>query len=110
MVNLQLSKAEAQEESGATPELPRYPYGLSIYLDDETLEKLGMTEMPKVGTVLQLTAQVTVTGTSTRATQGEKEAGEATETTCSCVDLQITDMDLQGGGKDMAKSLYPSSR
>lgn len=108
MINLKLSKADAKEESGATPDLPAYPYGMSLYLNDETLEKLGITTMPKVGSVLRMVANVTVTGTSVRATQGEKEAGEATETTDSCVDLQITDMELAGEIKDMAATLYPT--
>lgn len=110
MTNLALTKAEAKEESGVEPYLPKYPYGLTLYLNDETLEKLGMTEMPKVGSVLQLQAMVTVTGTSQRAQQTEKESGEPDETTTSCVDLQITDMDLQGPAKDMAKSLYSKSK
>ncbi len=109
MVNLALTKAEAKEETGATPDLPKYPYGLSLYLDDEILEKMGITEMPKVGSVLQLQAMVTVTGTSQRATQTEKESGEAAESTSSCVDLQITDMELQGPAKDKAKTLYTKS-
>lgn len=108
MISMKLDKADAKEEAGATPDLPAYPYGLTLYLNDETLEKLGIKTMPAVGSKLQLTATVIVTGTSVRATQGEKEAGEGAETTDSCVDLQITDMDLAAPIKDMASTLYPS--
>lgn len=109
MINMQLSKAEAKEGCGASPadyDLPRFPYGLTLCLDDEVLEKLGITDLPKVGAVMLLQAQVTVTSVSSRATQENKEKGEATESTSSDVSLQITDMELQGGARDLASQLY----
>lgn len=110
MLNMQLTKTEAKEESGNEPYLPKYPYGLCLYLDDETLEKLGITELPKVGTVMTLTAQVKVTSVRSSETQTEKSKGETDENTNSSVDLQITDMELQGVMKDLAKSLYTKSK
>lgn len=95
MIDMQLDRKEAQEESCMTsPELPKYPYGLCIYLDDETLEKLGLTQLPKVGSTMQLTAMVRVTGTRSNEIQTEKEPGESAENTSSSVDLQITAMEL----------------
>lgn len=104
MVNLELSKTEAQEESGIDPSLPRYPYGLTIYLDNDTLAKLGITDMPKVGGTMQLTATVKVTGTSERESQNKDGVAE----TNACVDLQIIAMELAGAAKDAARSLYPN--
>lgn len=104
MTNLAMSPDEAKKEYGAESmdnDLPRYPYGLSIYLDDDTLKKLGITDLPKVGTQMPATIMVTVTGTSQRATQG----GEG-EKTCTCVDLQITDMDITMPSKSAADVLY----
>jgi hypothetical protein len=105
MTNLAMSKDEAKKEYGAEPEdddLPKYPYGLSIYLDDDTLKKLGITDVPKVGTSMPATITVMVTGTSQRATQSSKD-GEQMST---CVDLQITDMDITIPSKSAADVLY----
>jgi len=104
MIDMQLDRKEAQEETGAIAgDLPKYPYGLCIYLDDETLEKLGLTQLPKVGTTMQLTAMVRVTGTRSNEIQTEKEPGEADENTSSSVDLQITAMEL-GSSQDAQSS------
>jgi len=108
MPNLAMTKEEAKNEYGVEPDddsLPKYPYGLSIYLDDDTLKKLGITDLPKVGTSMPATITVTVTGTSQRATQSSKE-GEQMRT---CVDLQITDMDITMPTKSAADVLYGSS-
>lgn len=105
MTNLAMSKQQAKVEYGGAPDdedLPRYPYGLQLYLDDDTLKKLGITDLPKVGSSMLAQITVTVTGTSQRATQSGKE-GEETRT---CVDMQITDMELAPPAKDMATSLY----
>jgi hypothetical protein len=100
LIDMQLDRKEAQEEVGASlrsDNLPKYPYGLCIYLDDETLEKLGLTQLPKVGTTLQLMAMVKVTGTRSHEIQTEKESGEPEENTSSSVDMQITAMELSAG-------------
>lgn len=107
MTNLAMTKEEAKKEYGIEPNdadnLPKYPYGLSIHLDDDTLAKLGITDLPKVGTSMLAQITVTVTGTSQRATQSGKEG----ETMRTCVDLQITDMDLAPESKPAADVLYP---
>ncbi|KAG2171874.1 hypothetical protein INT44_002519 [Umbelopsis vinacea] len=79
---------------------PAYPYGLSICLDDETLAKLGITELPKVGTVMQLTALVEVCSVS----QYENQDGAD-----NSLSLQITDMELAAGNgaeKPIANRIY----
>lgn len=106
MTNLAMTKEEAKKEYGYEPSdtdnLPKYPYGLSIHLDDDTLAKLGLTDLPKVGSNLVAQITVTVTGTSQRATQSGKEG----ETLRTCVDLQITDMDIASPAKSAAEVLY----
>lgn len=89
LINMAMSAEEAAEAYPTTlatekAEGPKYPYGLCLHLDDDALEKLGITEMPKVGDKLMLTAMVEVVGTSTNERQGGDEE--------SCVDLQITDL------------------
>lgn len=108
MKNLALSKTEAKDKADCSPcdgDLPRYPYGLCLYLDDETLKKLGITELPKVGSNVQFGAVAKVTSTSQRAYQ----TSEGKEEMRTCIDLQITDMDVPAPALDMAtaaKTLY----
>ena len=109
LINMAMSAEEAREQYPTTlatedAEGPKYPYGLRLTLDDDCLEKLGMTAMPKVGDKLMLTAMVEVVGTSTNERQGGDEE--------SCVDLQITDLALgdekEPTKRDPAKALYQS--
>lgn len=87
LVNMKLTPAEAQEADCITSDDggPKYPYGLSINLDDEALAKLGITTLPAVGTKMVLQAMVEVTSTSQYERQDEKEIN---------INLQITDMEL----------------
>lgn len=63
---------------------PDYPWGLTLHLDQDELGKLGMKELPAVGTVFGLRAKVTVTSTRSSAVEGRDDE--------NTVDLQITDM------------------
>lgn len=105
--NMKLTPEEAKDASGccapgdAEYKGPAYPYGLCLYLDDKTLEKLGFTSMPDVGTKLQLTAIVEVTSNSQRQNQDGKTSN---------MDLQITDMELEPEATPIdAKAFYPKS-
>lgn len=104
MVNMQQSAEEAREDAGlldtSTSDLPRYPYGLQLYLDDESLKKLGMS-LPPIGSTMTLQAMVTVTSTSSNQTQGSEPE--------TCLGLQITDMALAPAqGPSAADVLYGS--
>lgn len=99
LVSMQLTEQEAKEESCiASPsesDLPRYPYGLCLDLDDEALAKLGITDLPAVGTTMQLVAHVRVT----RISQYENQEGKD-----ACLGLQITDMGLDSDTAPPARS------
>jgi hypothetical protein len=104
MISMKLTTAEAKSETMlGDPEesdLPEYPYGLSVCLDKDSLEKLGITELPSVGTVMQLTALVEVCSVS----QYQNQSG-----TDSNLSLQITDMELAAGNsepKALANRIY----
>lgn len=87
MVDMTMSAEEAKEY--AQPEAgdaPKYPWGLKITLDDDSLAKLGITTLPAVGTKMQFTAVCEVCSSSSYQDQG----GEA-ETSLG---LQITGMEL----------------
>ena len=104
LIDMTLSKEEAKEESYLTssdPDLPKYPWGLSLCLDDETMAKLGIA-LPAVGTELMIMAKVTVTGV--RASQNQ---GGDSEQSC---DLQITAMSVGPSAPAMsaAEKLYGS--
>ena len=104
LVNMQMSQEEAKEYTSAMPgdpgNAPRYPWGLCINLDDDSLTKLGITELPAVGSTLLLMAHVTVTSVrSSQQMDGDKESG---------TELQITDMALSAPTtKDAAATLWP---
>lgn len=86
LVNMKMSAEESKEYSGAEMESPEYPYGLTIDLDDDSLAKLGITSLPKVGSEMMITAKCVVKGVSSNQYQGSDEE--------SRVCLQITDMDV----------------
>lgn len=101
MVNMKMSSEEAKEQMEPTAaDAPQYPWGLCLNLDDDALAKLGITDLPPVGTQLSIQALVTVTSTGAYQTQGqEKEAS---------LSLQITDMEIGAAPEKSpaAKSLY----
>lgn len=91
MINLKMSPDEAKHEYGETAlpqeiEQPKYPYGTSIYLDEMVMKKLGMENLPEVGSEMTLMAKVKVVSVSER----ERLGGEK----CKNVDLQITEMEF----------------
>lgn len=101
MINMKQSQksetllAEAQQDDA-----PEYPYGLRICLDSESLDKLGVTELPAVGTTMTLMARVEVVSVS------QHESGDGKNRDVS---LQITDMELRGGGASDPRKLYDKS-
>jgi hypothetical protein len=107
LVDVAYSAEEAKRETTLGEEAeeggPKYPWGLSISLDDETLAKLGITQMPDIGTAMTLTARVEVCSTSQYANQ---------KSTDKSVSLQITAMELSGAAESSpstASLLYPAS-
>lgn len=104
LVNMKMSQEERGEYNGEIKMAePAYPYGLSIDLDDGSMEKLGITALPKVGTEMMITAKVVVKSVSSN----QYEGSDAESRMC----LQITDMEIGGESKkqDKAQSLYGES-
>lgn len=96
MKSMKLTASEAKHESMlmCCDSKPTYPYGLQISLNDESLEKLALAELPDVGIQMTLTAKVTVTAVSSNQQQGKD--GETMKPN-NRVELQITDMDISSG-------------
>lgn len=89
MAGLINMKMEKMEQGPAVPMCghQEYPYGLRINLDHESLEKLGLSKLPEVGSELMIMAKVQVVGTN------ESESIEGGE--YNNLSLQITDMKLE---------------
>lgn len=103
LTDMQMSAEEAREDNGCCApggsdesDLPKYPYGLSISLNDGVLEKLGLTALPDVGASMTLTARVEVCSNS----QYQDRSGK----TDRSVSLQITAMELSGAGESAEAS------
>lgn len=86
LVSMKLTKAETEKENEVSEDRPEFPFGLTLRLDNEALDKLGMKEMPEVGTDIELAAKVVVTEVSEH-TRGDGD-------TVKGLSLQITDMNL----------------
>ena len=85
MINMK-SKPEMEEMPGQMEmDEPKYPEDLCIKLESDQLAKLGISVMPKVGTVMMITAKAVVTSN----TEYELMIGKET-----CIELQITDMEI----------------
>lgn len=97
MVNMKQNPQGKESLLVEDSEQPEYPYGLRINLDEESLKKLGTTELPEVGQGMSLKAQVEVASVS----QYDNDKGKHRE-----MSLQITDMELNTQAKS---GLYPNS-
>lgn len=104
MINMRMTanKMEEYEDNMHGP-LPEYPYGLCIDLDDESLAKLGLTALPKVGSEMMLHAKCVVKTTGATTMQGG-------DVDCR-MSLQITDLaigETENGqaNEDRASKLY----
>lgn len=82
-----------------------YGYGLTISLDEEQCEALGIKTPPEAGTKLKVTALAFV-ATATQSVEGDgDDAGPDVRLT-----LQITDMELTGAAAASdASAMYPNS-
>ncbi len=100
LTNMKMSKKEAKVNEGVeVNDSPRYPWGLSINLDEESLSKLGMSKLPDVGDQKMLVAFVDVTDKHESDSQDGKKR--------KSIRLQITDMSIEEKVKpDKLKTLY----
>jgi hypothetical protein len=74
MRSMELSKKEAKESEPAIASKsagPRYPYGLEIRLENDSLEKLGI-ELPEVGSDVMIRAECCVVSVSSNERDGDK--------------------------------------
>lgn len=100
LISMKLSPAEAKTEAAPDPTPPSYPYGLSLYLDEEALGKLGLDDLPKAGAAMAVQAEAVVTSVSS----SQRSDG----TTSRSLNLQITALALgpKTPPKGAAEALY----
>lgn len=90
LVSMKRTAKEKKEEKTllATSEPEEFPFGLSIHIEDDELNKLGFSESPEVGAEMLLTAKVKVTSMSESKHMMDNEENRS-------ISLQITDMGLE---------------
>lgn len=88
--NVGYSAAGLGSEGEKAAEGPEYPYCLKLYLGPEELAKLGMTELPQLGSTIDLMAKAMV-------------VGQRLDDNNKTMEIQITDMAL-GSGEAAKKS------
>lgn len=99
MINMKRKK-KPDEDMIDAGDLPPYPYGLQLRLNEEDMKKLGIDTMP-TGTEVTIKASTTVTSTAEFDYIDEDETNNANMT------LQITDMEIDKiHDSDVAKRFY----
>lgn len=81
----------------------QYPYGLTICLNEEVCEQLGISKALKAGSEVRITARAIVTSSTESVENDGDDAGNDVS-----LQLQITDMSVTPGGmvKNAASELY----
>ncbi len=85
-------EAKAQMPSMASGPSEDYPYGLRLELDHGAMKKVGMTKMPKVGSVHKIVAHAKVHRAEETASVGSPKRRN--------VSMQIVKMAVQPGPND----------
>jgi len=100
IMDMKLSKKDQKQYEPAEVEAPKYPYGLTLHLNNETLEKLGIKTLPKVGQEVVLQGVGNVTSVSENERSGQEKYRD--------VSIQITGLGVAPKKKkaDVSKTLY----
>lgn len=88
MVSMKIQKDNSPkiEMMGEQQSVPQYPYGLCITLEDDALQKLGLSKLPVVGSKINIQAVCEVNAVS----QYDNKDGSKRRS----ISLQITDMEM----------------
>lgn len=103
MASMELTDEQSTEEGKEMAEYrPRWAVS-TLYLGDEALAALKITEPLKPGTMVHIMAEAKVVSAELREDQkGESE---------NCMSVQIVDMELAPAKKPMdAKAMYPTMK
>ena len=93
MKDMKLTAKQAKRETmPMEPQAPKYPYGLSVHLDNDSLDNLEVKSLPTVGDTFEVLARAEVKAVESRDQQGGGKRREVT--------LQITHMEMAPKAKD----------
>ena len=98
LVDMKLDKSEQKRlaEPTVAAEAPEYPYGLEIQLQEDSIEKLGIKNLPKPGDKFRLYSEVVTVDVGSNANVSGKKRAHLT--------LQITAMVLAPAKDDKSAS------
>lgn len=102
--SMKMSKKEKKDnmpKAVGSSDGPNYPYGLRLSLNDDSLKKLGIKSLPKVGAKMTVHAVGEVCAVS----QHESENHEDRH-----VEIQIHDLGVDGDGPKMEDTLRDGYR
>jgi len=104
-INYPLKDVTFEEKSSdfrPNADLPEFPYGLKICLNEETIAMLGLTKLPEIGSTLKMECLVKVCSRGEYTNDVEKKVYRN-------LDLQITDMEIETPKKSVdANKMYSS--
>lgn len=86
-VSMKLPKAKQAETAQVSPRKQEYPWGLSLNLENESLEKLGIEHLPDVGTECTLRGVGKIVRVSQSASENDKNS--------RMIEIQITKLALE---------------
>lgn len=110
MIDMKL-KPEAKTMLGEPVELdaPEYPYGLRLCLDNETLAKLGITELPTIDAEFKITALACVVSVSQHESQGTDKPHRSVDLQIEMMDIAPAKEEAGEGDQSSAQRLYANS-
>lgn len=92
MVDMKRSKTKTEEMYPSMSDESPYPYGLELNLDSESLKKLGLEELPAVGSKFTVSGMAYVRSASSSEYEGEGRM--------QSLSLQITDLEVSEQADD----------
>ena len=100
MVNMKISRDKEEDQAQVEEREPEYPFGLRLWLDDKSLKKLGLKDLPEVGKEFGVEARAKVAEVSESASESSEERR---------MELQITDLNLVDPDASRAERLFSGS-
>lgn len=101
LVDMKLSKKEAKDDLGmavSESKGPRFPHGLSISLDDDSMKKLGFEDLIAVGTKMIIVG----VGKVTNASENRRQNGVDRHVTIQLEKVEIEPFDKNTDHNDTA--------
>ncbi len=110
MIDMKL-KPEAKTMLGEAVEMdaPKYPYGLRICLDNESLTKLGITELPAIDAEFKVNALACVVSVIQHESQGTDKPHRSVDLQIEMLELAPAKEESGEGGTSQAQRMYANS-